>query len=149
MIRTLVFLCAMALSVSGQTAVPPSKADIIFTHANVYTGAVAASASSGSTSLGSTQRGEAIAVLGDRILAVGTRDEIAKLKGPQTKIIDLGGHFVMPGFNDAHMHLASAGLEKLNVNMVGAKTLDEFRDRLRAKVDCRHCDELPARRERS
>ena len=135
MIRTLVFLCAMALSVSGQTAVPPSKADIIFTHANVYTGAVAASASSGSTSLGSTQRGEAIAVLGDRILAVGTRDEIAKLKGPQTKIIDLGGHFVMPGFNDAHMHLASAGLEKLNVNMVGAKTLDEFRDRLRAKVE--------------
>jgi len=57
------------------------------------------------------------------------------LKGPETKIIDLGGHFVMPGFNDAHMHLASAGLEKLNVNLVGAKTLDEFRDRLHAKCE--------------
>ncbi len=60
---------------------------------------------------------------GDRILAVGTRDEIMKLKGPETKIIDLEGHFVMPGFNDAHMHLASAGLEKMNVDLVGAKTL--------------------------
>ena len=90
---------------------------------------------SSSAALGSTTRAEAIAVRGDRILAVGTRDEIAKVKGPQTKIVDLGGHFVMPGFNDAHMHMASAGLEKLNVDMVGAKTLDEFRDRLRAKVE--------------
>jgi hypothetical protein len=140
MTRTVVFVCAMAFSVFGQTAVPPTgapqtavpltKADIIFTHANVYTGAVA-----GSSSLGSTQRGEAIAVRGDRILGVGTREEIAKLKGPQTKMVDLGGHFVMPGFNDAHMHLASAGLEKLNVNMVGTKTLDEFRDRLRARIE--------------
>jgi predicted amidohydrolase YtcJ len=81
------------------------------------------------------QRAEAIAVRGDRILAVGTRDEIAKMKSPQTKIVDLGGHFVMAGFNDAHMHLASAGLEKLNVDMVGTKTLDEFRDRLHAKVE--------------
>ena len=87
------------------------------------------------TSLGLTKRAEAIAVRGDRILAVGTRDEITKMKGPQTKVVDLGGHFVMPGFNDAHMHLASAGLEKLNVNLVGTKTLDEFRERLRAKVE--------------
>jgi predicted amidohydrolase YtcJ len=106
------------------------KADVIFTHGNVYTGMVDATAS-----LGAGKRFEALAIVGDRILAVGPRDEIMKLKGPDTKIIDLGGHFVMPGFNDAHMHLASAGLEKLNVNMVGAKSLDEFRDRLRAKCD--------------
>ncbi|MGH9643384.1 MAG: amidohydrolase [Terriglobales bacterium] len=118
----------MTSTLSSQTA-PATKADLIFTHGNIYTGAV------GVGSLGSTRRAEAIAVRGDRILAVGTRDEIGKLKGPQTKVIDLGGHFVMPGFNDAHMHLASAGLEKLNVNMVGVKTLDEFRERLRAKVE--------------
>jgi len=106
------------------------KADVIFTHGNVYTGMVDATAS-----LGAGKRFEALAIVGDRILAVGPRDEIMKLKGPDTKIIDLGGHFVMPGFNDAHMHLASAGLEKLNVNMVGTKSLDEFRDRLRAKCD--------------
>ena len=112
------------------TTAPKPKADLIFTHANIYTGAVDATAS-----LGAGKRAEALAVVGDRILAVGTRDEIMKLKGPETKIVDLEGHFVMPGFNDAHMHLASAGLEKMNVNMIGVKTLDEFRERLRAKCE--------------
>jgi predicted amidohydrolase YtcJ len=106
------------------------KAEVIFIHGNIYTGVVDATAS-----LGAGSRSEALAVVGERILAVGKRDEIMKLKGPDTKIVDLDGHFVMPGFNDAHMHLASAGLEKMNVNMVGAKTLDEFRDRLRAACD--------------
>jgi predicted amidohydrolase YtcJ len=114
----------------AQPSAQKPKADLIFTHGNIFTGVVDAAAS-----LGSGKRAEALAVLGDRILAVGARDEIMKLKGPETKIIDLDGHFVMPGFNDAHMHLASAGLEKMNVNLVGAKTLDEFRDRLRAKVE--------------
>jgi predicted amidohydrolase YtcJ len=49
--------------------------------------------------------------------------------------VDLGGHFVMPGFNDAHLHLASAGLEKVTVNLVGTKTLDEFRDRIHARAE--------------
>ena len=115
---------------SAQSSAQKPKADLIFTRGNIFTGVVDAAAS-----LGSGKRAEALAVLGDRILAVGARDEIMKLKGPETKIVDLDGHFVMPGFNDAHMHLASAGLEKMNVNMVGAKTLDEFRDRLRAKVE--------------
>ncbi len=123
-------------SVSNQTApeapkpAQKPKADVIFTHGNVYTGMVDATAS-----LGAGKRFEALAIVGDRILAVGPREDIMKLKGPETKIVDLGGHFVMPGFNDAHMHLASAGLEKLNVNMVGTRSLDEFRDRLRAKCD--------------
>jgi len=112
------------------TTAPKPKADVIFTHANIYTGVVDATAS-----LGAGKRAEALAVVGDRILAVGTRDEIMKLKGPETKIVDLEGHFVMPGFNDAHMHLASAGLEKMNVNMIGVKTLDEFRERLRVKCE--------------
>jgi predicted amidohydrolase YtcJ len=135
----LILLLGLASGGLAQSGVPTQsapqsaqkpKADLIFTHGNIYTGVVDAA-----TTLGSGKRGEALAVLGDRILAVGARDEIMKLKGPETKIVDLDGHFVMPGFNDAHMHLASAGLEKMNVNMVGAKTLDEFRDRLRAKVE--------------
>jgi predicted amidohydrolase YtcJ len=109
---------------------PKPKADVIFTHGNIYTGVVDVTAS-----LGAGKRFEALAVVGDRILAVGARDEIMKLKGPDTKIVDLDGRFVMPGFNDAHLHLATAGLEKMTVDMVGAKTLDEFRDRLRTKVE--------------
>jgi predicted amidohydrolase YtcJ len=128
-------LLAVAAGVSAQNDVSKQplskpKAEVIFSHGNIYTGAVDPAAP-----LGATKRAQALAVVGDRILAVGTRDEIMKLKGPETKIVDLDGHFVMPGFNDAHMHLASAGLEKMNVNMVGVKSLDEFRERLRAKCE--------------
>ena len=105
------------------------KADIIFVHANVYTGVPA------NSQFSSIQREEAMAVRGDRIQAVGKNFEIEKLKGPQTQVVDLGGHFVMPGFNDAHLHLADAGLEKLNVDLKGVKTLDEFRNRVLAKVE--------------
>ena len=56
------------------------KADLIFIHGNIYTGEVAPVAS-----LGANQRAQALAVGGDRILGVGTRDEIMKFKGPDTK----------------------------------------------------------------
>ena len=82
------------------------KADAIYIHGNIYTGVPAAAQFS------SVLREEAIAVRGDRIQAVGKKVDIEKLKGPQTQVIDLGGRFVMPGFNDAHLHLAYAGLKK-------------------------------------
>jgi predicted amidohydrolase YtcJ len=104
------------------------NADTVYIHANVYTGVPANSPH------GSAPPAEAIAVRGDRILAIGTNLEIEKLRGPQTQVVDLAGHFVMAGFNDAHLHLADAGLQKLTVNLVGVKTLEEFRERVRAKV---------------
>jgi predicted amidohydrolase YtcJ len=123
-------LLVAAWGAAAQTKPIPSKADLIVTHGNIYTGFVDAPA----TSLSEGRRAEALAVRGDRILAVGGRSEIMKFKGPDTRVVDIGGHFVMPGFNDAHLHLAGAGLEKLNVNLVGVKTLDEFRERIRARV---------------
>jgi predicted amidohydrolase YtcJ len=117
----------------AQSATPAAeskpKADVIFIHANVYTGVPA------NSQFGSTLREEAIAVRGDRIQAVGKNVDVEKLKGPQTQVVDLGGHFVMPGFNDAHLHLADAGLQKLNVDLAGVKTLEEFRNRVLAKVE--------------
>jgi len=122
--------CAIGL---GQTAAPTAdakpKADVMFVHANVYTGVP------DNTPFGSVLRAEAIAVKGDRVLAVGKMFDLQKLKGDQTQVIDLDGHFVMPGFNDAHLHLADAGLQKLGVDVQGVKSLDEFRERLRAKVE--------------
>ena len=75
---------------AGQEA-PKQKADVIFMHANVYTGVPAEGA------FQSVVREEAIAVRGDRILAVGKFADLQKLKGDQTQVIDLDGHFVMPG----------------------------------------------------
>ena len=86
------------------------------------------------TPFSSILREEAIAVRGDRIQAVGKTIEIQKLKGPQTQVIDLGGHFVMPGFNDAHLHLDDAGSTKLSVDLTGVKSLDDLRDRVAKKV---------------
>jgi predicted amidohydrolase YtcJ len=125
----LIIALSLAASVWAQNAPDKPKADLIFTHGNIYTGTLDA------TSMVAGQRAEAIAVRGDRILAVGTRDEVLKTKGPDTKIVDLGGRFVMPGFNDAHVHLAHAGQEKMSVNLVGAKTLDQFRERIAAAVE--------------
>lgn len=114
----------------AQNAAPAAspKADILFVHANVYTGVPA------NTPFASVLREEAIAVRGDRILAVGKTLDLQKMKGPQTQVIDLGGHFVMPGFNDAHLHLDDAGATKLSVDLTGVKSLDELRERVAKRV---------------
>jgi len=117
--------------VSGQTGASADtkpKADVIFVHGNVYTGVPA------NTPFASIERAEAIAVKGDRILAVGKAFDLDKFKGPQTQVIDLGGHFTMPGFNDAHLHLDDAGQTKLSVDLTGVKTLDELRSKVANKV---------------
>jgi predicted amidohydrolase YtcJ len=105
------------------------RADAIYFHANVYTGVPS------NTAFSSILREEAIAVRGDRIQAVGKNLDVMKLKGPQTEVVDMGGRFVMPGFNDAQVHLADAGLQKLSIDVTGVKTLEEFRERVKAAVE--------------
>jgi predicted amidohydrolase YtcJ len=127
----LVSILAVSLS-SGQN--PPAaadtqpKADVIFVHGNVYTGVEA------NPPLASIESTQAIAVRGDRILAVGKALDMDKFKTAETQIVDLGGHFTMPGFNDAHLHLDDAGQTKLSVDLTGVKSLDELRSRVANKV---------------
>ena len=118
-----------AAPASATAADAKPKADIIFMHANVYTGVPA------NTPFSSILREEAIAVRGDRIQAVGKLVDLEKLKGPQTQVLDLGGHFVMPGFNDAHLHLDDAGMTKLSVDLTGVKSLDDLRARVAKKAE--------------
>jgi predicted amidohydrolase YtcJ len=123
-----VLLCTIAMAQSSNSTETP-KADVIFRNANIYTGLKDRS------TFGETQRrAEAMAVRGDRVLAIGGNGEIMKWKGTQTQVIDLHGQLVMPGFNDAHVHLAEAGFQKLSVNLVGVRSLDEFRQRIRERV---------------
>jgi predicted amidohydrolase YtcJ len=128
-LRLAVCLCGVMSAMQAEDQPAKPKADVIFVRGNVYTGVAMASG------FKAIQRAEAVAVRGDRIDAVGETAEILKLKGPETKVIELGGKFVMPGFNDAHAHLAHGGFERLNVNLTGVKSLDEFRARIRAKVE--------------
>jgi predicted amidohydrolase YtcJ len=112
--------------------------DVIFVDADVYTGASTIGLTGGPTAgisgAFSGKRAQALAVVGDMIVAVGSVEDIEKLRGPRTQVVDLGGHFVMPGFNDAHAHLASGGFEKLGVNLVGAKSLEEMKQRIAARA---------------
>lgn len=119
---------AVSAMLEAQNLPAPPQADIIFLNGNIYTGVVDTS------SCHAIEHAEALAVRDGRVEAVGRGEQILKLKGPSTEVVDLGGHFVMPGFNDAHMHLANAGFQRLTVDLMGVKSLTEFRDRIRARV---------------
>lgn len=105
------------------------KADVIFVNGNFYGGATNDGPNT-SRVLGFS----AIAIKDGKILSATTDAAIQSFKGPSTKIIDLSGRFAMPGFNDAHAHLASGGAEKLNVNLVGSKSLEEMQERIAARA---------------
>jgi predicted amidohydrolase YtcJ len=75
---------------------------------------------------------EALAILGNRIVAVGTTAQIRKLAGANTRIIDLKSRRVVPGFNDAHVHFFDGGAGLASVQLRDAKTLADFRDRIGA-----------------
>ncbi len=73
---------------------------------------------------------QAIAIAGDRILAVGTSEGMRKLAGPGCKLIDLEGRRVVPGFNDAHVHFLSGGAMLSAVRLTDADSAAELRRRL-------------------
>ncbi|HEX8492423.1 MAG TPA: amidohydrolase [Pyrinomonadaceae bacterium] len=76
---------------------------------------------------------EAIAIDNDRIVRTGTSREIAaRYEGQRT--IDLGGRLATPGFNDAHLHFLGGGLSLLRVELNGARSLEEAKQRIAAKV---------------
>jgi predicted amidohydrolase YtcJ len=91
----------------------------------------------------------AIAIRGESIVAVsyitpGTAEaqrssiadapDIKPWLGPNTHIIDMGGAFAMPGFNDAHVHIGQSALAKLAIDFTGAQSLAEFQQRIRAAI---------------
>ncbi|MEO8277815.1 MAG: amidohydrolase [Thermoanaerobaculia bacterium] len=60
---------------------------------------------------------EAVAVRGDRLIFVGADREAAAFIGPRTQVVDLGGRFVLPGFEDRHVHPVSGGVELTQCNL--------------------------------
>ena len=77
---------------------------------------------------------QAVAVLGDRIIAVGSSADVAALRGPATRLIDAGGKLLLPGFNDAHVHFVSGGRSLDEVQLNDAKSLEEFKRRIEERV---------------
>jgi len=78
--------------------------------------------------------GEAVAVLGDRIVAVGSNQQVAAWRGPHTHIVDAGGKRLLPGFNDAHVHFSDGGAQLDNVELNDATSAQEFARRIRERA---------------
>jgi len=100
--------------------------DAIFFNGTIYTGI--------GFSEDKPQIVAAMAIGGGKVLAVGTNNEITRLAGPNTRLRDLSSAsaFIFPGFNDAHTHLGGAGQTKLNLDLMGTKSLAEMLAKIEA-----------------
>lgn len=104
-----------------------SAAETIFYNGSLWTG------------LHGRRDATALAVRGDRIVAVGTESDVVHLRGPDTRVIDLAGGTLLPGFVDAHAHIWKIGhLLTTLLDLRSASSLADLSARLRA-----HADRLP------
>jgi predicted amidohydrolase YtcJ len=79
-------------------------------------------------------KADAVAAIGDRIVAVGSSAEIDLWRGPQTHVIDAHGRLLLPGFNDSHVHFITGGAQLDQVDLKDAATPQEFAKRIAAKA---------------
>src|SRR5580700_8098228 len=119
----LVLLCCLVLPQQSPAQSRPA-ADLIITNAKIWT-------------VDAFQPlAQAVAVLGDRIVAVGSTSAVDPWSGPNTKVIDAAGKLLLPGFNDAHVHFVSGGEQLDNVQLKDVTNPQEFARRIaeRAKI---------------
>ena len=76
----------------------------------------------------------AVAVRGERIVAVGGADEIAALAGPDTRIVDAAGRAVIPGLIDGHAHMDREGLKPVFPSLAGCHGIDDVLERIAGLV---------------
>ncbi len=108
--RRLTVVFVVALGIPGCAG--PVAPDVVVANARVFTADAAA------------PWAEAFAVTRERITAVGSREAIAALAGPATRMLDVGGRVVVPGFNDAHVHVG-VGPEATRLTLGDDPTLDD------------------------
>ena len=97
----------------------PTAADVIVAHGKVYT-------------VNRSQLWtEAVAVKDGKIIAVGKNDDVLKLRGPSTTVVDAKGHLVLPGFGDSHVHFMDGSMTLLGVKLDDAKTIALIQQRVK------------------
>jgi predicted amidohydrolase YtcJ len=129
--RMIALLLSLFLSLFLVSARPPlagaqsqPAADLIIHHAKIWTVDKSHPAA------------QAVAVLGERLVAVGSNDEIETWRGPHTRVIDAAGKLLLPGFNDSHVHFVDGGLALDSVQLNDVTSAEEFAQRIaqRARV---------------
>jgi predicted amidohydrolase YtcJ len=108
---------------------PDRPADIVLTGGHVH------------TVDGDRSGAEAVAVHGDRITAVGSASEIATAIGPATRVVDLAGRMLVPGFQDAHVHPLSGGMDRMQCDLREAADRPAVLETIRAYVDAHPGDD--------
>lgn len=98
-------------------------ADIVFKNGNIY------------TANDKAPRAEAIAVKADRIVFAGSNADAQKYVGQRTRVVDLKGNTVLPGFTDSHQHLSGVGQREMTLNLEGTTSLADFLSKVKARVD--------------
>ena len=98
-------------------------ADLVFTNGGVYTVDAV------------RRRAEAVAVRSGRIVAVGSNAELRHVVGPSTEVVDLHGRLLLPGFQDAHVHAPSGGLDRLRIDLSEVHGLNEYRREIKRYAD--------------
>lgn len=78
---------------------------------------------------------EAIAIMGNKIYALGKNEEVLSLKGETTKLIDLKGKSLIPGINDSHNHAWETGLMLEGVVLFGINSFENLRKKLKERID--------------
>ena len=125
-VRQLVVSLALVVAVFHAQSQAQSKpaADLIIQHAKIWTVDAA------------NPTAQAVAVMRDRIVAVGGDADVESWRGPQTRVIDAAEKLVLPGFNDAHCHFLSGGFQLDAVDLNDATSAAEFARRIgeRAKI---------------
>ncbi len=118
LLLALVMVSILAAGSAAQT--PPAGPTLAVVNAQVWTG--------------DARRpwATALAVSGDRLVAVGSTAEVRKLVRPGTRVVDGAGRLVVPGFVDAHVHFLEGGFRLSSVQLRDAKTPAEFTARIRA-----------------
>lgn len=97
---------------------PPGPVDLVLQHGVVWTGVPGGSLE------------EAVAVRDGKIQAVGSSEEISPLIGPDTRVVDLAGRMVLPGFIDSHTHFLPGGFQLSSVDLRTADSPEEFARRI-------------------
>ena len=113
-VRRMLLLVALSILIAYAVAAERPAAETIIANAKVWTVDKNRPVS------------EAVAIIGDRIVAVGTDAEIDGWRGPQTRIIDAAGKLLLPGFNDAHVHFISGSMQLDQVQLNEARSKEEF-----------------------
>jgi len=113
-VKILIASCALVLAIACNTKTS-SYADTVLFNGKIWTG------ESDSSMV------QAVAIKGNKIMAIGTDEEIKKLIGDSTRATDLQGKLVIPGFNDAHIHFLSGATILSSVDLLSSTSLVEMK----------------------